>query len=862
MNIRSSTVKQKRRIATFISRAIVAVLGALTLAVLFQSYQISSRLISQEVARSATQTSSLIQNLFNYRLATLQIHQDSSAKNTSFINALSSDSGAELDQYFLSVDQLELSNTPDIRFITDLKELVWEDGNAQFYGIQSREMNKIIRRVSVSNNWHLVQTPSLLGMTYLLVRRSPVVNSETGEVIGFLFVSVVLNNNFALIETIRDSSNSQNLILSVGTEVLASTLNGDESYSAFDVIEDGLSEGLYDKNMVSKAVLEVEGVPTYLEVYSVQSNQNALSLRDNYYFWMIFALVAMIAVSMLIRWWLQRRIESEIEGLMTYTHNVAERGLDGFFPGSKIYEFDHFGRTLEHTFQRLSQQEKQFEDLFTFALSPTILWTSDGDMIRMNPAAESHFRPKDANQLSLFNVLKAQLVPQIKLAARGEILNEVNTEVDGRVFLWNLSPIIVENRVESIITQGQDVTTIAEAEKQSRIARNEAEETARVRADFLAKMSHELRTPLNGILGVSQLLKRTVKTKEQAEQVNVLCSSGEHLLAVLNDILDFSKIEQGKFRIQKVDFRLVDVVSAIERIYGPLCREKQLELQLESNIDEDIFINGDQVRLNQVLFNLLNNAVKFTHDGSISVQLELNRDVSPANLKIVVLDTGIGIRDQDLAAIFEPFVQAESTNTREYGGSGLGLTIVHSLIEMLGGSIEVSSQFGVGTRFDIELPVEIVANEVQEADTQVSKSRYELFDDTVQVLLVEDNHTNAFIAKAFCNKYGMNVEWVTDGLKAIERVKQQHYDMILMDNQLPYLDGVDATRIIKHDMGLSIPVYACTADGMLETQEAFMQAGAEYVIVKPIKEDTLHQALVNFQLNRSGYSTPVKKSYS
>ncbi|MFV0489635.1 MAG: LuxQ periplasmic sensor domain-containing protein, partial [Vibrio fluvialis] len=149
MGIRSSTVKQKRKIATFISRAIVTVLGALTLTVLFQSYQISSRLISQEVARTSTQTSSLIQNLFNYRLATLQIHQDSSAKNASLIQALHGDTNDALDQYFLSVDQLELNNTPDIRFITDLKEMVWEDGNSQFYGVQSKELNAIIRKVSI-----------------------------------------------------------------------------------------------------------------------------------------------------------------------------------------------------------------------------------------------------------------------------------------------------------------------------------------------------------------------------------------------------------------------------------------------------------------------------------------------------------------------------------------------------------------------------------------------------------------------------------------------------------------------------------------------------------------------------------------
>ncbi|MBY7895302.1 response regulator [Vibrio fluvialis] len=854
MGIRSSTVKQKRKIATFISRAIVTVLGALTLTVLFQSYQISSRLISQEVARTSTQTSSLIQNLFNYRLATLQIHQDSSAKNASLIQALHGDTNDALDQYFLSVDQLELNNTPDIRFITDLKEMVWEDGNSQFYGVQPKELNSIIRKVSISSNWHLIQTPSVLGTAYLLVRRSPIVDTATGEVIGFLYVSIVLNNNFALIETIRDSSNSQNLILTVGSEVLASTLNGDESYTAFDVLQDGMSDMLYDKNMVAKTVLEVEGVPTYLSVYSVQSNENALSLRDNYYFWMVFALVAMVGVSILTRWWLQRRIESEIEGLMTYTHKVAERGLDDFFPGSKIYEFDHFGRTLEHTFQRLSAQEKQFEDLFNFALSPTILWTADGELIRMNPSAQKHFLRNNAEYHSLFSVLKRQLIPQIKLAAKGEILKEVNTEVDDKVFLWNLSPIVVENRIESIITQGQDVTSIAEAEKQSRIARREAEESARVRADFLAKMSHELRTPLNGILGVSQLLKRTVKEKEQAEQVNVLCSSGEHLLAVLNDILDFSKIEQGKFRIQKTHFPLVDVVSAIERIYRPLCREKGLDLSIDSNIDNSMIVNADQVRLNQILFNLLNNAVKFTHQGVISIQLNLLQEAGDTRLSISVMDTGIGIRDADLNIIFEPFVQAESTNTREYGGSGLGLAIVHSLIEMLGGTVQVSSTFGVGTRFNIELPMERVTSEKQSIERKEAASRYELFDGSIHVLLVEDNHTNAFIAQAFCKKYGMAVDWVTDGLQAIEKVKEQRYDLILMDNQLPYLDGVDATRIIKHEMGLEIPVYACTADGVVETQQAFMSAGAEYVIVKPIKEDTLHKALVNFKQDHTEWS--------
>lgn len=850
MSVITGPIRPKRRIANFISFAIVVVLGALTLSVLFQSYQISSRLMSQEVLRTSGQTTNLVQSLFNFRLATVQIHQDSSAQSQNLVEALQSRDPQTIDQYFLSVDQLELSNTPDIRFITTMDGLIWDDGNAQFYGLSQDDMTKVIRRVAFNSNWHLISSPSQLDMIYLMVRRSPLINQATGEVAGFLYVAVVLNNNYALIETMRDGSNSQNLVLTVGKKVIASTLNGNEPYREADVIKSGQSDTLYNRNMVSRASLEVEGVPTYLTVYSVQNNQNALRLRDNYYFWMIFALVAMVIVALITRWWIQRRIESEIACLMTYTHQVADKGRRNPFPGSTIYEFDHFGRTLEHTFSRLSEQEKQFEDLFNFTVSPTVLWSTDGQMIKMNPSAKQQFLHQFEEDKPLLDGLERQLRDKIAEAAQGNIVKEVNTELGGKMFRWNLSPIEVNDKIESIIAQGYDITSIAEAEKQSRIARKEAEESARLRADFLAKMSHELRTPLNGILGVSQLLKRTVNDKEQVEQVNVLCSSGEHLLAVLNDILDFSRIEQGKFRIQKSQFRLSDVVYAIERIYRPLCAEKGITLQLNSNIVEDVMVVGDQVRINQILFNLLNNAVKFTHYGEIDVDLILLVTESQSTLKVRIKDSGIGIRSEDMRIIFEPFVQAESTTTREYGGSGLGLAIVNSLIEMLGGTIRVESEFGKGTEFNLRIPLPVAQVEERELDAKEADVKFTLFDEPLKVLLVEDNHTNAFIARAFCKKYGLDVEWVTDGVQAIEKAKEQQFDLILMDNQLPYLGGIDATRVIKQELKLSAAVYACTADGMESTRDAFIAAGAEYVLVKPLKETSLNQALVYFKQQR------------
>ncbi|MFG0605539.1 quorum-sensing autoinducer 2 sensor kinase/phosphatase LuxQ [Vibrio mimicus] len=846
MNIRPSQIKHKQRIASFITHAVVATMGLLILSVLFQSYQISSRLMAQEGQRTSVQTSSLIQSLFDFRLAALKIHQDSTAKNASLTSALASRQSNQLDEFFSSVDELELSNAPDLRFIASNDEILWDDGNATFYGISPEEQKKLIRKVAISGNWHLVQTPSEGKQIHLLVRRSSLIEPGTGQVMGSLYVGIVLNDNFALVETIRSGSNSDNLVLAVDSTPLASTLKGNEPYSLESVLNSG-HDAMSDSFIVGKTYLDVESVSTYLCVYSIQTNQNVLTLRDNFYFWIAFSLLMLVGVSIASRWWLQKRIQSEIETLMNYTYKLMDLDTKSDFEGSKIYEFDYFGRTLEQSFRRLANKEKQFEDLFNFALSPTMLWNTAGRLIRMNPSAQIQFLREDSQNHFLFEILEKQLLPMITYAAQGKSPSEVTTEVDGRVYRWNLSPIKVEGQIISIITQGQDVTSIAEAEKQSQVARREAEESARVRAEFLAKMSHELRTPLNGVLGVSQLLKRTPLTDEQREHVAVLCSSGEHLLAVLNDILDFSRLEQGKFRIQKSEFRLNELVYAIDRIYRPLCNDKGLELVVDSNITSAVLVRSDQVRINQILFNLLNNAIKFTHQGSIRVVLELIEGDPLAQLVIQVVDTGIGIREQDLTVIFEPFVQAESTTTREYGGSGLGLAIVHSLVEMLSGQLHVNSEYGRGTRFEIQLPIELVEAVAAPKQLAPPQEPYQLFDKPLRVLLVEDNHTNAFIAQAFCRKYGLDVSWVTDGLQALEELKQHRYDLVLMDNQLPYLDGVETTHTIKKVLNLPVVVYACTADGLDETRQAFFHAGAEFVLVKPLKEQTLHQALEHFK---------------
>jgi two-component system, autoinducer 2 sensor kinase/phosphatase LuxQ len=637
------------------------------------------------------------------------------------------------------------------------------------------------------------------------------------------------------------------LVLAVSDKVLASTLKGNERYTASQLVNMGANHQLYDDNSLSHTSLLVEGLPTQLSVFAVQSNVSVLKLRDNYFYGMLFTLIAMLVVSMVLRWLLQRRMKCEIKTLMQFTNGILEKSGDSLFKGSKIEEFDYFGRTLEHTFKRLSEQEEQFEDLFNFSLLPTILWDNNGHLLRINSAAKKQFMHKNKLGEDLFSCLRDQLMPSVEQVCGGDISSDLITEVDLRIYRWDLSPIVVDQKIQYILAQGQDITTIAEAEKQSRIARNEAEKSSQMQAEFLAKMSHEVRTPLNGIIGVSQLLRGSVNSDAQKEQVAVLAACSEHLLSVLNDILDFSMMEHDKFNIKSIPFKPMAMVHSIEGVYRPLCVDRGLAFEVNTNFSAEVVLRGDVVRLNQVLFNLLNNALKFTNKGKISVRISLNPIDDGLQLLMEVSDSGIGISANDQKLIFDPFVQAESSTAREYSGSGLGLSIVKNIVELMNGQIGVESTLGEGSTFTINIPIEQINDSIAVLTEEPLLEQHLVFEPNIDALLVEDNKSNAFILEAFCKKLGVNITWVTDGVQAIELVKTKTFDLILMDNQLPLIDGIEVTLIMTKQMGVKTPIYACTADDMAATKEAFLQAGAQYVIVKPIREETLRQAMLHLQ---------------
>ncbi|EIV8618111.1 response regulator [Vibrio vulnificus] len=843
--------RKHQSLATLITRIIFLVLGLITIGIFIQSYYFSNKIIKQEVMLTKQQTSALVKSLFNNHLSILQIHHDSNSKNEAIRRFFLDGDDETLEYYFLSMDQADPTHTPEFRFLTTGEGLLWDDGNAHFYGVNEVLLEKISQSVLFGNNWHFMSLHTLMGLRNMLVRRSPVIDTTTGEVLGQYYISVVLDNNFPLVEMLESGSNSDNIVMLVGDRVISHSLSGNEPYDLDSLLAMRDEPSAFDDCLISQTPIEINSTDTLVSILAIQENSHVASLQRQHYLGLATSVVLMLMLSLAIRSWIQNRVANALESLMAYSRFAGTGEKYERFNGSDILEFAHIGDTLENTFEQLESQRRSFQDLFNFALSPMMVWSESGLLIQMNPAAMKelgieHASPQDFSN-PLFQLFKLKLSPHLKMAAQGATLTGINVPIGEKIFRWNLSPIVVENGISGIIVQGQDITTLIDAEKQSNLARREAEQSAKTRADFLAKMSHEIRTPLNGILGIAQLLKRSVNDAENLKQVDVLCNSGEHLLAVLNDILDFSKIEQGKFNIKKRDFNFYDTLNTLENIYRPICREKGVSFEIHNQIPLDCQLHTDQVRLNQIMFNLISNAVKFTPAGRIEVSFKLEQFARSEHsiLSIQVSDTGIGIDESKLESIFEPFVQADSLSTREYGGSGLGLTIVKNLVEMLEGEISVHSELGKGSIFNLFIPVE--KGECEEQKAPINAKPEQLFGQGLKVLLVEDNHTNAFILKAFCQKYQMSVEWVQDGTQALEKLKEHAFDLILMDNQLPKMGGIEATREIRETLKLGTPIYACTADAQESTKHEFLSAGANRVIVKPIKEQELHDELLHFK---------------
>jgi CheY-like chemotaxis protein len=357
-------------------------------------------------------------------------------------------------------------------------------------------------------------------------------------------------------------------------------------------------------------------------------------------------------------------------------------------------------------------------------------------------------------------------------------------------------------------------------------------------------MSHEIRNPLNAIIGMTRTLGKAAKDKEQQSIINSILISASNLLHILNDILDYSKIEANKIDLTFADFNLRKALSETLAVFEPQAHERNIELTLHFAEGVPEWIHGDEKKITQVLNNLLSNANKFTNEGKIEIGV-VNKSIQQENIRLefYVKDTGIGVKEEDIPSLFESFRQLDISARKEYQGTGLGLNIVKSLVEMMKGELKFESEYGLGSRVSFEIPL-VMARDQEIVEEHMAKEplRKEKLNLKLNILVAEDDAINQLYLAGFLRSQGWTVDTAANGLIAIEKFTANTYDMVLMDGQMPKMDGFEAARRIREmekDSGKRIPIVAITGYAIPGDRERFLDAGMDDYVSKPIDENKL-----------------------
>lgn len=420
---------------------------------------------------------------------------------------------------------------------------------------------------------------------------------------------------------------------------------------------------------------------------------------------------------------------------------------------------------------------------------------------------------------------------------------------------WNLVDVLLGVIVLAVtlILLLRDIGIRNQLEAELRIAKKQADDNATMKEQFMANMSHEIRTPMNAILGFTDLMQKTGLDEKQMEYVSAIRTSGANLLNIINDILDFSKIEAGKLVIERISFSVPGLIDSLRIMFYEKSRQKSIrfEVVMDQAIPEMVF--GDPTRLTQILVNLVNNAIKFTDNGLVRLSCELKsmrNDV--AQIIFRVKDTGIGIPADKMDTIFERFNQANKETTRKYGGTGLGLSIVRDLIQLQNGEITVTSRQNAGSEFIVTMTYAI-SHETTTRTIENFKSGFRFESDRkFSVLMAEDNELNQKLAITYLKGFGLNVEVAENGQIAVDKLREKKFDLVLMDIQMPVLDGYHAAQKIRQELRSSVPIVAMTAHIMSGEKEKCISYGMNDYISKPFKEGELYDVLSLYLKNPRG----------
>jgi signal transduction histidine kinase len=483
------------------------------------------------------------------------------------------------------------------------------------------------------------------------------------------------------------------------------------------------------------------------------------------------------------------------------------------------------------------QAKTKYEDSLLAAPTFTLPASNPG----LSATAERRLSASDSSLKVFLNTMIT--AEKSLLAERKRLNDEANRRTAYGALAGRIAGCIFV--VVVLIKLNKDISQRKKAQEQLEIAIREAQEAKQMQEQFLANMSHEIRTPMNGIKGMTDLLLSTTLSDKQHELAGIIKSSVNNLLVIVGDILDFSKIKAGKLNIEKITFRLEDVLGNATAIFDHRLKKKRLSL--ETTIDPAIpdRLIGDPHRLNQILINLLGNAIKFTDQGQIQIQVTLREQTeSEVLLSFTVRDTGIGILPDSLPHIFESFAQGGRDTSRLYGGTGLGLTICKQLLHLQGGDITVTSAIGKGSAFHFHLPYG-VSNETA-ADRPATETIYDYSKLLAgkRFLVAEDNEINQKLIDYVLRKAGGTVEMFNNGAEAIRHLQQDRvFDLIIMDLQMPEMDGYTATRYIRNDLKMQTPIIAMTATAMKGEQLQCIESGMNEYMTKPFEFAELYKRI-------------------
>jgi len=418
-----------------------------------------------------------------------------------------------------------------------------------------------------------------------------------------------------------------------------------------------------------------------------------------------------------------------------------------------------------------------------------------------------------------------------------------------------------KNLEERIIDRTKDI----ENSKKDLIAAKMLAEKANIaKSEFLSNMTHELRTPLNGVIGLSELVLNEELSADVHDMLENIKFSANHLNNVINEILDFSKIEAGKITFENIEFSLPNLVNGIHKNLQIATKNKSIDLKLEYDTKLPSRLRGDPVKLNQILNNIIGNALKFTNQGFVKITCQLNsydKDTGVVDIEFRIKDTGIGIKKDQIDGIFKSFTQSDSSITRKFGGTGLGLTITKNFIELQGGSINVNSKYGFGTEFIFTIPTTFVSY-IDKDNIKSNWNKYKPLN--ISILVVDDMVINQMVVGKILNNWGVEVDIASSGQQALQLLRKHKYDLVLMDMQMPEMSGCDTTKIIRKDLEFAsvsnIPIIAFTANAFDDSRQLVIEAGMNSFISKPVEPEKLYNAIIQVLKKQNIDSDEIRKS--